>query len=127
MIVFSSAFVVFFFSSRRRHTRCALVTGVQTCALPLFHAPQCVSEAVPLCRRVEGMNSISLHIVLAAGGTGGHMVPDDVLGQGLRARGHHVALVPDERGLKLPGLFDGVPRDVYTYSTRSDGRPVGKG
>src|SRR3546814_339679 len=29
-------FVFFFFSSRRRHTRCALVTGVQTCALPIF-------------------------------------------------------------------------------------------
>src|SRR3546814_4771662 len=28
--------LVFFFSSRRRHTRCALVTGVQTCALPIF-------------------------------------------------------------------------------------------
>src|SRR3546814_10576511 len=28
-------YVVFFFSSRRRHTRCALVTGVQTCALPI--------------------------------------------------------------------------------------------
>src|SRR3546814_2967532 len=27
---------VFFFSSRRRHTRCALVTGVQTCALPIW-------------------------------------------------------------------------------------------
>src|SRR3546814_2476873 len=27
--------VLFFFSSRRRHTRCALVTGVQTCALPI--------------------------------------------------------------------------------------------
>src|SRR3546814_12012365 len=27
--------IVFFFSSRRRHTRCALVTGVQTCALPI--------------------------------------------------------------------------------------------
>src|SRR3546814_6274200 len=26
----------FFFSSRIRHTRCALVTGVQTCALPIF-------------------------------------------------------------------------------------------
>src|SRR3546814_5932596 len=25
-----------FFSSRRRHTRCALVTGVQTCALPIY-------------------------------------------------------------------------------------------
>src|SRR3546814_2277503 len=28
-------FLFFFFSSRRRHTRCALVTGVQTCALPI--------------------------------------------------------------------------------------------
>src|SRR3546814_2370420 len=27
--------IFFFFSSRRRHTRCALVTGVQTCALPI--------------------------------------------------------------------------------------------
>src|SRR3546814_1325501 len=31
----------FFFSSRRRHTRCALVTGVQTCALPI-----CVADIV---------------------------------------------------------------------------------
>src|SRR3546814_10867305 len=31
----------FFFTSRRRHTRCALVTGVQTCALP-------ISSAIPL-------------------------------------------------------------------------------
>src|SRR3546814_6978058 len=29
----------FFFSSRRRHTRCALVTGVQTCALPILAIP----------------------------------------------------------------------------------------
>src|SRR3546814_7836646 len=34
----SLCFVVFFFSSRRRHTRCALVTGVQTCALPICQA-----------------------------------------------------------------------------------------
>src|SRR3546814_2287203 len=33
-----SVFVFFFFSSRRRHTRCALVTGVQTCALPILKA-----------------------------------------------------------------------------------------
>src|SRR3546814_2756570 len=33
-----SLFVFFFFSSRRRHTRCALVTGVQTCALPIYWA-----------------------------------------------------------------------------------------
>src|SRR3546814_1643062 len=28
--------IICFFSSRRRHTRCALVTGVQTCALPIY-------------------------------------------------------------------------------------------
>ena len=28
-------YLFFFFSSRRRHTRCADVTGVQTCALPI--------------------------------------------------------------------------------------------
>src|SRR3546814_8397576 len=28
--------LLFFFASRRRHTRCALVTGVQTCALPIY-------------------------------------------------------------------------------------------
>src|SRR3546814_9061043 len=34
LVVFS-----FCFSSRRRHTRCALVTGVQTCALPIYSQP----------------------------------------------------------------------------------------
>src|SRR3546814_2947573 len=33
---FTFDFASFFFSSRRRHTRCALVTGVQTCALPIY-------------------------------------------------------------------------------------------
>src|SRR3546814_4132705 len=33
--------IFFFFSSRRRHTRCALVTGVQTCALPIFSMAEC--------------------------------------------------------------------------------------
>src|SRR3546814_8899418 len=37
-VVDSFGFVVFFFSSRRRHTRCAVVTGVQTCALPISYA-----------------------------------------------------------------------------------------
>src|SRR3546814_6025396 len=30
--------IIFFFTSRRRHTSCALVTGVQTCALPIYLA-----------------------------------------------------------------------------------------
>src|SRR3546814_6978124 len=35
MLTYLRYVVFFFFSSRRRHTRCALVTGVQTCALPI--------------------------------------------------------------------------------------------
>src|SRR3546814_2674391 len=41
----------FFCSSRRRHTRCALVTGVQTCALPIFVELDDVGGA--RCRRVD--------------------------------------------------------------------------
>src|SRR3546814_2196705 len=37
-IVYLVVVFLFFFSSRRRHTRCALVTGVQTCALPICEA-----------------------------------------------------------------------------------------
>src|SRR3546814_8589974 len=45
-------FCFFFFSSRRRHTRCALVTGVQTCALPISPLPP-LREAV----RVHGLSA----------------------------------------------------------------------
>src|SRR3546814_1518931 len=38
---------MFCFSSRRRHTRCALVTGVQTCALPICAVPA-VAEGIAL-------------------------------------------------------------------------------
>src|SRR3546814_8123927 len=41
---------MFFFASRRRHTRCALVTGVQTCALPIS-AGRLRLLALPLPRR----------------------------------------------------------------------------
>src|SRR3546814_3831754 len=46
--VFVMFLFLFFFSSRRRHTRCALVTGVQTCALPISSSPL-QSSALP-CR-----------------------------------------------------------------------------
>src|SRR3546814_7870070 len=45
----------FFFSSRRRHTRCALVTGVQTCALPIFLSlgfGQLSRPVLQLCKQV---------------------------------------------------------------------------
>ena len=45
----------------------------------------------------------SRHFVLAAGGTGGHLIPAFVLATELEARGHHVALITDERGASIPG------------------------
>ncbi|WP_246166360.1 undecaprenyldiphospho-muramoylpentapeptide beta-N-acetylglucosaminyltransferase [Sphingomonas sinipercae] len=50
-----------------------------------------------------------MNFVLAAGGTGGHMVPAHALAAELGARGHGVMLITDARGAKIPGLFDKVP------------------
>ena len=49
-----------------------------------------------------------MNFTLAAGGTGGHMVPAHALAAELLARGHHVMLITDERGARFPGLFEGV-------------------
>src|SRR3546814_5443353 len=43
---------IFFFSSRRRHTICALVTGVQTCALPISGSEPVALPALPFGGRV---------------------------------------------------------------------------
>src|SRR3546814_2230324 len=40
----------FFFSSRRRHTRCASVTGVQTCALPIYSRN---AKQFPACNKYD--------------------------------------------------------------------------
>src|SRR3546814_8377688 len=54
-------FGYFFVSSRRRHTRCALVTGVQTCALPIFfatiQAPETDAFALMLKEKMETSES----------------------------------------------------------------------
>src|SRR3546814_9787040 len=63
----------FFFSSRRRHTRCALVTGVQTCALPIFTTrAKCPSEGKPGSRRFrerEFCRILRPHEIEAVGGS----------------------------------------------------------
>src|SRR3546814_2441259 len=46
--------VLFFFSSRRRHTSCALVTGVQTCALPICRGGKVADNAVAAMQQIEG-------------------------------------------------------------------------
>src|SRR3546814_9936568 len=62
----------FFFSSRRRHTRCALVTGVQTCALPIYpsdkqpyasldvHGQKSAPELLDMAQKLAEQNRVSL-------------------------------------------------------------------
>ncbi|MBA3835652.1 MAG: undecaprenyldiphospho-muramoylpentapeptide beta-N-acetylglucosaminyltransferase [Sphingomonas sp.] len=65
-----------------------------------------------------------MNIILAAGGTGGHMVPAHALAAELTARGHGVMLVTDERGAKYPGLFKDVPIHILPAG-RLGGGPIG--
>src|SRR3546814_10426836 len=51
-------YIVVFFSSKRRHTRCALVTGVQTCALPIS------------MRRVPVISAIAFTLLASCGSDG---------------------------------------------------------
>jgi UDP-N-acetylglucosamine--N-acetylmuramyl-(pentapeptide) pyrophosphoryl-undecaprenol N-acetylglucosamine transferase len=64
------------------------------------------------------------HYLLSAGGTGGHMLPAYALAQELISRGHRVALVSDDRGLKIPGA----PFEMETHvlpAGRMSGGPMG--
>ncbi|MGH6659282.1 MAG: glycosyltransferase, partial [Sphingomicrobium sp.] len=65
-----------------------------------------------------------MNFVLAAGGTGGHMIPAHALAAELKRRGHGVLLITDDRGARFPGLFDKVPVHVLPAG-RLGGGPIG--
>jgi UDP-N-acetylglucosamine--N-acetylmuramyl-(pentapeptide) pyrophosphoryl-undecaprenol N-acetylglucosamine transferase len=65
-----------------------------------------------------------MNFVLAAGGTGGHMIPAHALAAELGSRGHGVLLITDQRGARFPGLFDSVPVHVLPAG-RLGGGPIG--
>src|SRR3546814_707537 len=59
--------LVFFFSSRRRHTRCALVTGVQTCALPICAADFATAIRWDLAEIAAAVAAIAVAGIAASG------------------------------------------------------------
>src|SRR3546814_10862397 len=69
-VVLCSHLLGFFFSSRRRHTRCALVTGVQTCALPIFTSvPSACQRTRPTCGLLRSPGGACADTVAAARAT----------------------------------------------------------
>src|SRR3546814_4962847 len=89
IVFLSLPLMAFFFSSKRRHTRSALVTGVQTCALPIFQdiahvvGRECLDlyADIQTRRRHEGLEVVQRPDrpvnLLAAGAQTGHVRPVD--------------------------------------------------
>ncbi|MBB3764356.1 undecaprenyldiphospho-muramoylpentapeptide beta-N-acetylglucosaminyltransferase [Sphingomicrobium lutaoense] len=65
-----------------------------------------------------------MNVILAAGGTGGHMIPAHALADELKRRGHGVMLVTDQRGAGIPAIFDDVETHVLPAG-RLQGGPLG--
>src|SRR3546814_4483195 len=112
-------FTLFFFSSRRRHTRCALVTGVQTCALP-------ISE-IAARGQIAQKDRLAADILLDHHRTR----PDDIdivalvaLGQHDLARGDAHHLGPLDHGRQIlhrqPALEDLEQLPFERYAVRSE-------
>lgn len=71
------------------------------------------------------MTAVSRHYVLAAGGTGGHLIPAFALAIELERRGHHVALITDERGAQIPGKPATLPAHVLPPGRIAGLNPLG--
>jgi len=71
------------------------------------------------------MSAVSRHYVLAAGGTGGHLIPAFALAVELERRGHHVALITDRRGAAIPGKPESLPAHVLPPGRISGRNPIG--
>lgn len=65
-------------------------------------------------------------IVLAAGGTGGHVFPAEALANELLARGHRLALITDRRGADYGGALGRIDRHLIRAGTLSGGGMAGK-
>src|SRR3546814_16248989 len=112
--------VVFFFSSRRRHTRCALVTGVQTCALPISLRAESISRENGLALRRQKKGPESFRVRVADGAEDRERIADPGMACGGEHARHRDALrrppigCVDEAGPRRPPLPAGT-RCVHTF------------
>src|SRR3546814_18974792 len=102
-------FIIFFFSSRGRHTKCALVTGVQTCALPIF---KFCDSRIAVFRGEDG-------VVRAVSARCKHMGADvglgQVVGNNVRCPYHHWEYNGQGSCVRIPS-GDKIPTDTSLFS-----------
>src|SRR3546814_1418844 len=96
---------MFFFSSRRRHTMCALVTGVQTCALPILFAEADIYLSTRLAARV-----------------GARFEHSSLLGEAnIAPRASLAYQFPDKGQVSMAyGIYYQKPEPEYLFRTRSE-------
>src|SRR3546814_2022391 len=97
----------FFFSSRRRHTRCALVTGVQTCALPISDGAITVFSAHGVSQKVDDVASLRDLPVIDA--TCPLVAKVHKEGQRYSARGYEIILIGHEGHPEVEGTRGRIP------------------
>src|SRR3546814_4388439 len=126
--------LVFVFSSRRRHTRCALVTGVQTCALPIslsVTGPSATNAARCVCKRPckslgvdceePGMDRAVSAIAFMK-----FLLPGDNLQSALAFRkGDHHAIRSEEHTSELQSLMR-ISYAVFCLNKKTNKTPVNK-
>src|SRR3546814_12219501 len=128
-----SCLCLFFFSSRRRHTSCALVTGVQTCALPIYKLSdvETVSSAGAMNamrkpRNLEELRELVVRIRRdeAEVSLGGKAF--DVLAKLVEAPEQAAVRTISELGAVLSVNASTLTRPAKRPGVRSEGRRVGK-
>lgn len=66
------------------------------------------------------------YIILAAGGTGGHMMPAEAVADVLQEAGYDVSLITDKRGEAIGNVMTGIDRTVLNAESHMGGGPIGK-
>src|SRR3546814_7705894 len=103
---------MFLFSSRRRHTRCALVTGVQTCALPIFTGkpiPEKQRKSLKIGAGSEGLiqGYFSDYVMTVKERVDGEMVTSEVPGLSFTLTGVQIIKLVKGGGGAEFGAYEG--------------------
>src|SRR3546814_5912448 len=102
MFVCRLSICIFFFSSRRRHTSCALVTGVQTCALPIWSGVLVVDACRGAVRGDDTAVSLARRpVLLALARALGEAWPEDLSRDALVRRAFRAKRADDSHRARL--------------------------